>query len=504
MSSRSRNGCIDCKKAKVKCDEVHPFCGTCRRRRRQCSGYIQPIKPSRPVSGPSSPRTPTTSVRQLTDHATSPDRRLSEPQPFVPPALYAGAFSPGPGSLGSPLSPVAFNSTPSIDLPLLKSIPTIPAGTINPADETFIEMYFLRHPKELVFGPEFVEEMNSSVIKVLQDSPLAVGDILSAIGEAYCKDSALPLVLPVASRRARILARLRGMDKHGVSMELLLSIMLGLCAVELVDSSAQRQTSSLPVLLDNLSMMLHRHLGKGDDLNQLAKYFLRAMARQDMLISLTRMHRSKIPTTWWLDDGAKARADRFMGYTGTLMPILSRLSDLAADIRVSWLETPRHSVEGNLHARASNLQYELSMWHPIVDPKLPFQSSRKFLMHANSYRQASLLYLFRLFSPPGSSAEADRAALTMAYEVMSHIADHEEDLKMSLWPVFLAACEMCSESDRLSVTNVLDSICRSRKTVTALGTRSFVLNRVWVARDAGIDWSWMTLNVKYPNELLPI
>ncbi|KAJ9628380.1 hypothetical protein H2204_009356 [Knufia peltigerae] len=376
-------------------------------------------------------------------------------------------------------------------------------------------MYFLRHPKDLVFGPEFVEEMNSSVMKLLQDSPLAVGDSLSAIGEAYCKDSALPVVLPVASRRARILARLRSMDKQGVSMELLLSIMLGLCAVELVDSSAQQQTSNLPVLLDNLSMMLHHHLRERDDLNQLAKYFLRAMARQDMLLSLTRLHQSKIPTSWWLDDEAKIHADRFMGYTGTLMPILARLSDLAADIRASWLQTvvedntvgpiPKaYQTEPDLHDRASQLRNELSLWHPTVDPTLSFQTSRKFLMHANSYRDASLLYLYRLFSPPGSSAEADRAALTMAYEVMSHIADSEEDLKMSLWPVFLAACEMRSDPDRVSATQVLDSICRSRKTVTALGTRSFVFNRVWVARDAGIDWNWMALNLKYSNELLPI
>lgn len=262
--------------------------------------------------------------------------------------------------------------------------------------------------------------------------------------------------------------------------------------------------------------MLHHHLRKSDDLNQLSKYFLRAMARQDMLLSLTRLHQSKIPTSWWLDDEAQIHADRFMGYTSTLMPILARLSDLAADTRASWLETvidndpvgaipdAHGSTERDLNDRASKLRDELSLWHPAVDPTLSFQHSRKFLMHANSYRQASLLYLYRLFTPPGSSAEADRAALTMAYEVMSHIADSEDDLKMSLWPVFLAACEMRSDPDRRSATQVLNSICRSRKTVTALGTRNFVFNRVWVARDAGIDWNWMTLNLKYPNELLPI
>jgi hypothetical protein len=118
-----------------------------------------------------------------------------------------------------------------------RTVPRIPAGTIDPADEPFIELYFRRHPRELVFGPEFVHEMNSNVLKVFQNSPLAVGDSLSAIGEAYCKDRSLAVAVPIASRKARILARLRAMDNLGVSMELLLSIILGLCAVEVSNHS---------------------------------------------------------------------------------------------------------------------------------------------------------------------------------------------------------------------------------------------------------------------------
>jgi hypothetical protein len=118
-----------------------------------------------------------------------------------------------------------------------RTVPSIPVGTIDPADEPFIELYFRRHPRELVFGPEFVHEMNSNVLKVFQNSPLAVGDSLSAIGEAYCKDSSLAVAVPIASRKARILARLRTMDNLGVSMELLLSIILGLCAVEVGNHS---------------------------------------------------------------------------------------------------------------------------------------------------------------------------------------------------------------------------------------------------------------------------
>jgi hypothetical protein len=42
MNRRSRNGCIDCRKSKVKCDEIRPFCGTCTRRRHICQGYATP------------------------------------------------------------------------------------------------------------------------------------------------------------------------------------------------------------------------------------------------------------------------------------------------------------------------------------------------------------------------------------------------------------------------------------------------------------------------------
>lgn len=40
MNRRSREGCIDCKRAKVKCDEIQPSCGTCARRGHICQGYL--------------------------------------------------------------------------------------------------------------------------------------------------------------------------------------------------------------------------------------------------------------------------------------------------------------------------------------------------------------------------------------------------------------------------------------------------------------------------------
>jgi hypothetical protein len=100
--------------------------------------------------------------------------------------------------------------------------------------------------------------------------------------------------------------------------------------------------------------------------------------------------------------------------------------------------------------------------------------------------------------------DADQTALALAYEVMVHTTTSEDDMKMSLWPVFLASCEVSGEADRMNAAEMLGAICRSRKTVTSAQTRAFVVNRVWAARDAGLDWNWMTLSMDYPEELLPI
>lgn len=540
MATRSRNGCIDCKRAKVKCDEVHPSCGTCKRRGRQCSGYNQTTKSrstreatamiaeSPAITSPSSEVT--VALTSLTPLPSTSECRASD-STFYSPSVLSPA-SPDLAFL-APAFPSSAKETIPLVSPRLRNVTIIPSGAINPADEPFIELYFLRHPKELVFGPEFEEEMNSSVMKVFLNSPLAVSDSLSAIGEAYAGDSSLPVLVPLPHRKARILARLRSMDNLGVSLELLLTVMLGLCAVEvrtvpnclltpltgsqLIDANEHdHHVSSLPVLLDNLAMMLDRHFCHGFELSQLSKYFVRALARQDMMLSLTRFRRPRISTAYWLDDYAQQHADRFMGYTSTLMPLLGELSALAENIHalrdenltvrdrcVSSFKKPFY-YPPNLLDRASRLRSQLELWHPTVDRGLSFQPSRKFLMHANAYRSAALLYLHRLLHPPGSSADADHLAQTMAYEVMVHTTSSDDDMKMALWPVFLASCEMNTEADRTSVTCMFKSICRGRKTVTTTRTRSFVAHRVWAARDAGMEWNWMALSLQYPNELLPI
>ncbi|KAL2421591.1 hypothetical protein ABEF95_006818 [Exophiala dermatitidis] len=520
MASRSRRGCIDCKKAKVKCDEVHPFCGTCKRRGRECSGY-RPITTVRKVLETGSTQTAEISLtNQEVVGVGSPDaisfsRNFHRQDatgccsvPLSSPASRASSVSS--------VSPIVKHNAQIQAPPLQRALAIVPPGTVQPSDEPFIAVYFMRHPSELVFGDEFIQEMNSNVLLVFQDNPQAVSDSLSAIGEVYLRDSPLPVLSFVPNRKARILARLRNMDNLGLSLELLLTTMLGLCAVEIIDASYhETQISSIPSLMENLAMMLDHHLHKGLALSQLARYFIRALARQDMMLALTRLHPPHIPTDYWVDDDCMRHADRFMGYTSTLMPLLAELSAFAGEVRRSLNETVDEGIlntacstpfqhSPDVLNRAALLKSKIELWHPTVDTKLSFNSLRRFLLHANAYRAASLLYLHRILNPAGTSPPADETAVAMAYEVMVHTPAMEEDIRMSLWPVFLASCEVYNECDRITATKMLSAVCKGRKTITAMRTNSFVVNRVWAARDNGGDWDWMRLAQRYTQELLPI
>jgi hypothetical protein len=115
--------------------------------------------------------------------------------------------------------------------PLMRTPYLISLDEVLTADKAFIEVYFLRHPSEMIMNNDvFVQEMNGAVISLLQQSPTAVGDSLAAIGESYVKDSVdLALVL---NRKMRLLSRLRLIDENGSNPELVLMLLLALCGVE--------------------------------------------------------------------------------------------------------------------------------------------------------------------------------------------------------------------------------------------------------------------------------
>ncbi|KAI8183083.1 hypothetical protein K4K51_000488 [Colletotrichum sp. SAR 10_75] len=470
---RSRNGCIDCRRAKVKCDEIRPSCGTCARRRHVCQGYKTPA--------PTHSRSSNASLPLSTDSSGVGSGGSGGKS-----AVGAAAASPKtPASEASVTETIAVATTPAeaecrptlvVESPRIFSL--IPPGTVPLGDQPHFEVYFNRHPFELLIGQEFVCEMNANVLMMLQQDPVTVADAVSA----------------------------------------------------LVTLAQPGHQATIPTVLSNVASLITHHVSAGGNVSSIARYYLRALARQDLVVSLVQLRRPKVPTYVWLEDEPKP--DRLLGYTVTMMPLLEELCTLAEEVRDQVLQPaftnslldgsgtiptsddtspPSLCLDSWLDAgcsdtllRADSLRMRLEAWRPMISDSLSFRSSRKFRAQAACYRAGALLYLHRLFNLPNSSPTADAEALSKAHDVMLYTSGPPAETKMLLWPVFLAACEMLDDEDRTAVRDVFDSIGTHRKTVTVERTRTFVEERVWKARDAGQDWNWMVLAQLYPGECLPI
>ncbi|WYZ44988.1 hypothetical protein EsH8_VIII_000304 [Colletotrichum jinshuiense] len=524
---RSRNGCIDCRRAKVKCDEIRPSCGTCARRRLVCQGYKQhPSHHARhspaslfPASGTEGRKngTPGAATASESTSRTSGETSATE--------VTVGAEDASPTT-----TPAQFESrlVPALDT---RTLSLLPPGTVSLADEPHIEVYFNRHPFELLIGHEFVNEMNANVMMMLQQDPVVIADTISAIGYSYEIGNAAGSLLPVLNRRAKILANLRTMKPSSYYFEEALFLLLGLCAMELVTLAQPGYHATIPTVLANVASLISHHISTGGDVSSVARYYLRALARQDLVVSLVQLRRPKVPCYVWLENESH-KPDRLLGYTVTLMPLLEELCTLAEEVRDQILQPALSSplVEATVQTpstndsptsslcverwldvgysdvslRADSLRMRLESWRPTISDSLSFRSARKFRAQAACYRAGALLYLYRLFNPPSSSAEVNSDALSKAHDVMLYTSGPPAESKMLLWPVFLAACEMSDADDRAAVLDVLDSIGTHRKTVTVDRTRRFVEERVWKARDEGRDWNWMILAQNHPGECLPI
>ncbi|KAK0121879.1 hypothetical protein ONS95_010159 [Cadophora gregata] len=566
MQRRSRKGCIDCKKAKVKCDEEQPTCGTCKRRGYACQGYAAPVPSAvkhtpKPAATSPSPKAVSRSPRSkiepqtpaLIPHQQWYENRQSPKTPntrdhhetsrqddgvlFTPQnqAMESNevemkdveVFFSNVEYTEQQITVIARARASSMQLPscppIYPTVPDLPPDAIGRTDKPGVEVYFNRHPSDLVISKEFVNEMNANVLQVFNQDPAAVAETLSAIGHIYLGEAGSSIV-PVLDRKQRILARLR--DRR--DLEQMMIMLLGLCALELIDSRSEPVDTSLPAIISNAAIIIKHQQDSGLAFSSVAKYFIRALARQDMMISLTYARHPMIPHSVWLTDDSYRSADRFMGYTGTLMPILAELGALAGEMRCG---TPTPSGGDGTDSNASHfgdevwseeaifittnptlaisqkvldIRQRLNQWRPIASQNFSFQASRNLLFHAHSHRAAALLYLHRLLEPPGSSEAADQVALGMAHEVLMHLSAMTDQLKTSLWPVLIAGTELTEEQDRSIVLGMFDEIVRQRKTVTSRRTRDFCVQRVWAARDAGLAWSWMDLVELYPGECLPI
>ncbi|KZL84556.1 c6 zinc finger domain protein [Colletotrichum incanum] len=519
---RSRNGCIDCRKAKVKCDEIRPSCGTCARRRLVCQGYKTQAAQHYRHSPSSLVGVAGASNGSVVEKSASgSSSRSSGVLSKIESVRIGGASSTAPGQ-GETRSTLALDT---------RTFSLLPPGTIPIADQPHIELYFNRHPFELLIGPEFVTEMNANVLMMMHQDPIVIADTISAIGYSYEVGNSFGALLPVLDRRAKILANLRNMKPSSYYFEEALFLLLGLCAMELVTLAQPGHHATIPTVLSNVASLISHHVSTGGDVSSVARYYLRALARQDLVVSLVQLQRQRVPSYVWLENES-SKPDRLLGYTVTLMPLLEELCALAEEVRGQILQ-PGHSVallDGSTHTsspkdtpsppmgihswldtgysdlslRADSLRMRLESWKPTICDSLSFRSARKFRAQAACYRAGALLYLHRLFQLPCSTLEANNEALSKAHDVMLYTSGPPSESKMLLWPVFMAACEMLNADDRDAALDVFDAIGSHRKTVTVERTRKFVQERVWKARDEGRNWNWMVLAQDFPGECLPI
>lgn len=285
MNRRSRSGCINCRHAKIKCDEERPFCGTCTRRSKECHGYPakQPIfqpplkwtATHNSVEGPprkkrrayssvsfksvlNEIRSSESDSHTLNGVCVQTRRSVSIPEEeeekeeetAVSSLSVNGRGRKGQASSGvavenvngtmigqqaSPTQNMIHSYSPSLyyDCSISRSLSPFFNSNITPNLAQGISIYFSRHPGELVIGSEpfFVQEMNMHVLGVLQSDVEAVGNCLSAIGQTYLynQGSQSSLALALSSRQKTLIRIRRG---SGLKIEQAVSMILALVSME--------------------------------------------------------------------------------------------------------------------------------------------------------------------------------------------------------------------------------------------------------------------------------
>lgn len=82
-------------------------------------------------------------------------------------------------------------------------------------------------------------------------------------------------------------------------------LLLGLCAMELVEFKATPPETTIPVIVANAACLINHHVSSGREVSSLAHYFIPVLARQEVIISMTQLHRLTIPTSMWLYEEAQ-------------------------------------------------------------------------------------------------------------------------------------------------------------------------------------------------------
>ncbi|GAO51273.1 hypothetical protein G7K_5379-t1 [Saitoella complicata NRRL Y-17804] len=177
----------------------------------------------------------------------------------------------------------------------------------------------------------------------------------------------------------------------------------------------------------------------------------------------------------WFDGDDESEIDGMMGCSRELMKLISKISNMASELRRD--EGPAEQFAERRNEVGRKL-YSLYQWSPEVNPELDAIAEIK--------RLSALIYFFARLEMAGPSEPRMEELTGQVIDMMRLLPDKAT----LLWPLFIiGTLGVQSEEDRRFVLDRLENMQRKRDLGSIRKGRK-AIEAVWVDRDLGRTGSW--------------
>jgi hypothetical protein len=186
------------------------------------------------------------------------------------------------------------------------------------------------------------------------------------------------------------------------------------------------------------------------------------------------------------------------------MEIISYVNGLRAQEKqgndVKCSEEEKASRMEDWHSVEDRLSNSLQHLDPVYATKLPQAQRTRILTTAELYRIATCLYLQRT-SDHAQVEDIRKVLLEQAFTVLESLP-----VCTSPWPLFVIACEACTDEQRIEILKVLDRMEDKRRIGNLVVLRDLI-ESYWKRLDLQADtgkatnmkwWNVIDLNVAAP------
>lgn len=192
--------------------------------------------------------------------------------------------------------------------------------------------------------------------------------------------------------------------------------------------------------------------------------------------------------------------DTLLGMATTLWPIMHRLSNLPAlkhelESAIAAKQTSKVAVlRTEFETTSQAIEVALKQWQPTLpssvnlpdegDDNMSDEQARLLstLNNALAYRHSALVYLYRsVYGHP----RGHHLVQTHAHVALTHCVatvSHQGPMGALLWPLFVAACEAISDSDRTLARTAFSAVER-RQGMANIGRAWEIVQEVWRRAD---------------------